>query len=409
MSRFAAELCISGCGTIGPFGVGMAALRTALAAGIPLARPIEKGSGWHRSGGSGSAALVPAVDLKAMVPPAAARRMSTSSLWAVAAAKLALADAGVDVTRLQETALTVDLANVFGPSRYTELLLQQVLHGDPQLASPFLFTDCVANAPAGQIAIALGARGSNTTWCERECGQVLALLAAARPARDAAPRRALCGVVDEMPEVVHAILDRLNALVAAATAGGEVPRPYGRTRAGFLAGEGATVLLLEPRSLARRPLARVVAGGRAFDPSAHPIGWGSGHVELAGAIAADLAQAGVAPGSIGAVVASASGSVGGDALEARVLRELFDAALPPVLVPKGVVGEFGGGVLASALLALEGAQFARPVGCDDGDPELGLRVHDGTVRAERVLVTTFAAGGAAAWVVLEAGPGASKS
>ena len=402
MTRFDPELCISGCGTLGPFGVGLDALRPALAAGAPLATPIDRSAGWHAEGGAVLAARVPGLDLRAHVAPAAARRMSTSSLWAVAAAKMALADAGAKLAQAPELGLSVDLANAFGPSQHTQALLEQVLLGDPQLASPFLFTDCVANAPAGQVAIALGARGSNTTWCERECGQILALLAAARPARDRRPRRAICGVVDEMPPIVHAILDRLGALARPGVDGREEPRPFGKHRSGFLAGEGATLLLLEPRSVARRPLARVVAGSSAFDPTARPIGWGSGHLSLARAIRTDLLRCDIDPRGLDAVICSASGSRDGDALEARVLHELFGHALPPILVPKAVLGEFGGGVLASALLALRGAHFGMPVANDAVDPELGITLHAGEVRAQRVLVLAFAAGGAAAWVVMQA-------
>jgi 3-oxoacyl-(acyl-carrier-protein) synthase len=141
----------------------------------------------------------------------------------------------------------------------------------------------------------------------------------------------------------------------------------------------------------------MLVGGRAFDPSASQIGWGRGHEPLARAMRAS----GVDPSSIDAVVCSASGSRDGDRLEAHVLRELFGARVPPLLVPKAVLGEYGAGVLVPALLALEGARFARPAGFRAADPELGLVPHDGELSARRVLVEAFAAGGAAAWVVLE--------
>ena len=77
--------------------------------------------------------------------------------------------------------------------------------------------------------------------------------------------------------------------------------------------------------------------------------------------------------------------------------------MPPVLAPKGVVGEYGGGVLAPALLALAGSPFGPTPGSDDPDPEIGLTLRG--LRSEkipsRVLLTSLASGGAAAWLVLE--------
>ncbi len=56
----------------------------------------------------------------------------------------------------------------FGPSSITEKLLEQILCGDPQEASPSLFMESVANAPAGQVAMALDLRGPNAAIAQRK-------------------------------------------------------------------------------------------------------------------------------------------------------------------------------------------------------------------------------------------------
>jgi hypothetical protein len=85
-----------------------------------------------------------------------------------------------------------------------------------------------------------------------------------------------------------------------------------------------------------------------------------------------------------------------------VLRAAFGAALPPLLAPKASTGEYGGGFLAAAVLAAGAQEFGPTTGFERVDPELGLRPHDGRglPRAEAVLVSSLAAGGAAAWLVL---------
>jgi 3-oxoacyl-[acyl-carrier-protein] synthase II len=322
MNAYAHDPCIGGLGVLGSFGLGIDALRLALAAGRPALQPV----------GAGHAALVPRLDLTRHVAPAAARRMSPSSHWGVAVAKAALLDAGLSAEAAAELPLSVDVATTFGPSRFTEQLVQQFQRGDPQLCSPFLFTDCVANAPAGQIAIATRARGANTTWCQREAGQVLALLAAARNARHG---RALAAVVDEMPAVVHAALASCGALTRSAA------RPFDRARDGFVAGEGASAFVIEARDRCERPLARVRAGGSAFDPTATTTGWGNDAERLAAAIGAastaPASRTGRSARSSARPRARCSG-IGSRRACARRLRQ----RLPALLVPKAVIGEYGG-------------------------------------------------------------------
>lgn len=186
-------------------------------------------------------------------------------------------------------------------------------------------------------------------------------------------------------------------------------RPFDRLRDGSLLAEGATVLVIEPeeRAAARgvRPLARILGGGGAFDPTAPPTGFGSGAAGLAQRLGRLLERLGVPLSRIDLVVSGASGSRGGDRLEAQVLRALWkDLPLPPVLAPKGVTGEYGGGFLAAAVLAAAGAAFGPTAGFGEPDPELGIVPHDGRpLPAPRiVLATSLAAGGSAAWLVLEA-------
>jgi hypothetical protein len=74
-----------------------------------------------------------------------------------------------------------------------------------------------------------------------------------------------------------------------------------------------------------------------------------------------------------------------------------------VLAPKSVIAEYGGAQLAAAVLATAGAEFGPTAGYEAFDPELRVTPHAGgpLPALRRVLVTSLAGGGAAAWVVLE--------
>ena len=113
-------------------------------------------------------------------------------------------------------------------------------------------------------------------------------------------------------------------------------------------------------------------------------------------------RAGLDATDIGRIVSGASGSIAGDRLEALTLRDVF-AELPPVLAPKGVTGQYGGGFLAAAILAANGGEFGPTAGFEEVDPKLEIRPHAGgeLSPAALTLVTSLAAGGSASWLVLE--------
>ena len=119
-----------------------------------------------------------------------------------------------------------------------------------------------------------------------------------------------------------------------------------------------------------------------------------------------LERSALDPSDIDLIVAGASGSRAGDRLEARTLNLAWaDRQLPPVVAPKGVTGEYGGGCLAAAVLAACGEPFGPTAGYRLFDPELDIVPHDASSLpgVRRVLMSSLASGGAASWLVLERG------
>ena len=400
------DIFITGLGTIGAYGSGTESLRRVLAASEPpVLTEVDRSSGYHLAQAPRRASLVDPALLREWVPPGEARRMSPPSRFAVATARMAFREAGLG-EGLPDEQTGVVISTAFGPSSYSEGLLKQILLEGPDAASPILFMESVANAPAAQIAIASKARGPSVTICQREAGALLAVGQAAGDVAAGRVPRALAGTLDEMTPLLHSLLDRFGALARnSGPEGTELARPLDRRRSGYLAAEGATMLLLESGERAASPLARVAAWGSAFDPSAPSVGWGTGSAGLARALRRTLERAGIPLERIDLVVSGASGSRGGDRVEALLLREVWGGLpVPPVLAPKSVTGEFGGGFLGAAVLAAAGARFGPTAGFEEPDPELGVVPHDGSPLPppSTVLVTSVAAGGAASWLVLEA-------
>lgn len=399
------EVVVTGLGVVGPFGLGREALTRGLALGEPRAVEVEQRERVRPEGARLAARVV--ADLTALLPPGAMRRMSPPARFGVAAARLALADAG-----LAPGADTADCGIVtgtaWGPAWVTEQLLSQILLHGPDAASPALFTESVANASAAQMALALKARGPTETFTQRESSDLIALAQGARLIRHGRCERVLVGVIDEVVPILHSLLDRFRALARPHTDRPERSRPFDAQRDGFLLAEGAAVLVLESVAAARARaapmLCRVGATIEAFDTTARPHDWGSGGQALAATLKRGLDSRGQALSEIDAVISGASGAHRGDRLEAAVLRALWPGReRPPVVAPKGTTGEYGGGFLAAAVLALAGSPLAATSGFRTVDPELELAPHPGPLpRPRHALVSSLSAGGTAAWAVLAA-------
>ncbi|HEX5761284.1 MAG TPA: beta-ketoacyl synthase N-terminal-like domain-containing protein, partial [Thermoanaerobaculia bacterium] len=135
-------VAVTGLGTVAATGAGGEALAAALAAGEPALSEVDRGAGYHRPGGARLACLAGAVPLTPWLAAAEARRMSPPSKLAVAAARMALAQAGGGEGDCGENgagATAVVLATTFGPSSFTERMLKQLFLDSPESVSPFLF------------------------------------------------------------------------------------------------------------------------------------------------------------------------------------------------------------------------------------------------------------------------------
>ncbi len=152
-------------------------------------------------------------------------------------------------------------------------------------------------------------------------------------------------------------------------------RPFDRDRDGFLIGEGAAILRLEPLETCRNPLAVWLGAGSSIDAygitAPHPEGLGA-----EASMRRALRDAKVQPEHVGFVKAHATATPVGDVAEASAIRRIFGDRVPVASI-KGAVGHTlaaAGAVesVASILAIHEGFRFGT-VGCEHPDA-LGLRV-----------------------------------
>lgn len=411
------DIVVTGLGVVSCHGCDLDEQRAAVHSGIPRLSEVDRAAEYHRAHGARRAALVDPSCYRSILPPIKARRMSPPSRFAVVASDLALADARWKGELIGGGASSDETAVVFGtsfgPSSYTERILRQIILESPQAASPMLFTESVANAPAAQVALRHGCRGPNLTVTQREASAALAVIEGVGLLRSGRARRALVGGVEELNPLLHSILDRFGALVGSRGASRrqarpfdveEAARPQDARRDGFNAAEGAAVLLLErAEDAARRgaPMrARIGVCARAFDPAAPSTSWAA---QPHPAVVERLRQA--VPEAdrdgIDRFVAGANGSVPGDAYEVSLADAVGVSA--PGLAPKAALGEQGMAGLVGALFALEGIETARAPDYRPLSASPAVQASTATdPPARSALVSACASGGAIGWMSFDA-------
>lgn len=331
------RIAITGIGVVSPLGVGAPAFWQSLSAGqsgIAELRGFDPGPRW--------AAQVPEFPARDFVPAALLRRMDRLSRMIVTASAMAFADGGLAPTSEaagEDQAVVVgsELGNVSESAQF----LERVFLKGPALASPMLFPNLVLNAPASQVAMALGWRGPNLTVSEAEVSGETAVAAAADLLRRGRAKAVIAAAGDELSAVVHTALRRFRYL-SPRRRGREWSSPFDRGANGPVAGEGAAALLLEGERSAERRGARVYAileDIRHFGLAAR-----SPHLWPAPGAPLDLDAS-----RPDVIFSGADSSPERDLLE----MSLLSGATPetPIFSPKGATGEFGSIGLTNVVVA----------------------------------------------------------
>jgi 3-oxoacyl-[acyl-carrier-protein] synthase II len=382
---------VTGIGVVAPGAIGIDAFRALLASGASAVSEIDR---FDTSGlGAHKAALVRDFKAKDFIAPMKLRRMNTLSRYAVAAAKLALDDAGTPPP--MDTG--VAFGTSFGPVQTSVDYMREYVEKGAALAPPQLFAESVANAPGSHIAIEHGFRGFNVTVTQRESSALAAAMYAASQLMKGSARAALIGGVEEVNEMIFSVLDRLGALAR----NGSGPRPFDRNRSGMLIGEGAAALVLQPDVEAK--YGYLSGFGIARDTTASISDWGSDPAAVVAAMRGAIHDAELQPADIDAIYASANATRKADALEARAIGMLFGER--PVVATKGCFGEYAAGgalQLTAALLAIADQTLHGSCGFEAADDGVRIDVVRTSRKAElrHVLVNSISAGGGVVCAVL---------
>jgi 3-oxoacyl-[acyl-carrier-protein] synthase II len=248
------RICITGVGIVSPIGIGKEEFLSSLRngkSGIEEIKEFDTHFSPSKKGG-----VIRSFHPRDFIPTSKIRRLDRASQFAIAASKLALADAQFTVTQENSSRVGVVLGSGFcGLSSSEEFHRAQVLEGFLDL-NPMLFPNTVPNAPSSYASIELGIQGVNSTLVQSFCTAEAAIFFACEQLRKGKADLILTGGVDELSELLFRGFSDLR-LLATDQGYGEKSCPYDKMRNGVVLGEGAGLLVVENEAHARSREARI--------------------------------------------------------------------------------------------------------------------------------------------------------
>ena len=364
------DVVITGLGVVSPIGIGIEPFWQSLVDGVSGVRVREQFADTELP--FRIAAPVTGFEPKQYVKPRKALKIMCDPIkFACAAASMAAEQAGIqagedrtiDPNRIGTVVGTetffadpCEVADVFHRctvdkdyqhDRWGELAIREI--------QPLWMLKYLPNMAASHISIALDARGPSNSICQGEASSILALIEAANLIQRGTVDVAIVGGTGSQMALTSMLYHGVDNLSKNIHNPEAACRPFDRDRDGMVVGEGAGAIVIESEEHAKARGANIIA--RILG---HSCGYASVGSDVFGAafeacLRESLQRADLKPSEIGFINANATGSIDGDAIEAKALSSVFEEC--PISANKGNFGNLGPGTslieLIAGILSLE--------------------------------------------------------
>jgi 3-oxoacyl-[acyl-carrier-protein] synthase II len=253
------------------------------------------------------------------------KRLDRNILFALAASKEALGDAGIN--GYQPERVGVVLGSGIGGLH--ELLRQYdvLRERGPDRVSPTFMPNVLPDSASGQVAIALGIRGPNYAVVSACATGSHAIGEGADLVRHGYADAVVAGGTEAcIHPLFFAGFCSMRGLVAEEEDPARACRPFDATRAGFVMGEGAGVVMLEDYEHAKARGATLYAevlGYGASNDAYHMAAPDPDSVGVAEMMRAALERAGVEARRVDYINAHGTSTPLGDAAETKAIKDVF--------------------------------------------------------------------------------------
>ena len=387
------RVVVTGLGLVSPVGIGVEESWSALVAGKSGIGPItffDASTFPTRIAGE-----VKGFDPERFMDRKEARRNDRFIQLALAAADMAMKDSGLDMAKEDPERIGAIVGAGLGGISTIEDTHRTFLEKGVKRIGPFFVPALIINLAPGQITLRYGLKGPSFS--------TVSACATANHSIGDAMLYIERGMVDMMfAGGTEATITPIGiggfcaarALSERNDAPEKASRPFDKGRDGFVAGEGAGILLLEELEHARKRGARIYAelGGYGASSDAYhitsPAEGGEGGQR---AMKMALRDAGMNPDQVGYINTHGTSTPQGDVAECQGINKVFgDHARKGLMVSstKSMIGHLlgaaGGAEAVISVLALARGILPPTINVEDQDPECALDVIPNQAREARV-------------------------
>ena len=348
--------------------------------------------------------------------PKDVRRTDRYTQFGMAAAKMALADSGIDLEKVDRTRFGVVIGSGIGGLKTLSDQIGVLNAKGPGRISPFMIPMMISNMASGLVSMELNLCGPNFSTVSACATACHAIGESWRMIQHGEADLMLAGGAEAT--VVPIGVGGFAAMKALSTRNDDpqrASRPFDKDRDGFVMGEGSGVLLIEELEHAKRRGAQIYAEVTGYGLSADAYHMTSPRPEGEGAarcMAMAMEKAGVAPEEVDYVNAHGTSTGLGDICETKALKAVFGChAKTKLLVSstKSMIGHLLGAAgsveFAACAMAIREGIIPPTINLDCPDPECDLDYVPKVAREHKVRVVlnnSFGFGGHNATLIARA-------
>jgi len=297
-------------------------------------------------------------------------KMGRTSQLSIAAAQLALADAGLALDSLSPKRIGVCMGTTTGEAPEIEKFDDCLVEDQPQKIAPSFVKTYPCHTISVHVAREFGLRGINKVL---PCACAAGNYAIAHAYDVLRSRRAdvmLAGGADAFSRITYSGFARLRAISP------DLCRPFDKNRRGMIPGEGASVLILEPLERATKRGAPIYAEVAGYGLSCDAHHMTAAHPDAVGAarsMSQALQRSSINHEDVDYISAHGTGTRLSDKLETKAVKRVFDGSAYkiPVSSIKSMIGHTMG-----AASAIEAAACALAIDQNRVPPTANWQTRD---------------------------------
>ena len=345
--------------------------------------------------------------------PKELKRLDRFTQFALAAAKDAVSDSGIDFAKEDPFRCGVVIGSGIGGLWEFEVQEERLLHKGIDKVSPFTIPKLMVNSASGHVSSLYGIKGPNYAVATACASAANSIGSALRAIQYGGADVMVTGASEAaLTPIGLAGFQNMRALSFRTDAPQQASRPFDVDRDGFVLAEGAGIVVVEELEHARKRGARIYAELKGYGASGD-----AGHITqpddegrgAAQAMAMALHDAGLAPEAVHYINAHGTSTPLGDKAETKAVKRVFGDHARRVAISSTksqlghTLGASGGIELVVCSLTMSRGVITPTINLDNPDPECDLDYTPKVARDAKVDVAmsnSFGFGGHNASLVL---------